>query len=283
MVLQAADFPKGATVVSQRGAAVPSLPRLAHSSAYTRTFEAVSADGAKISSLVSSALLLAHASDARRFMSSIAAAAGSALGRAGLVEVFQRELAASLSPRKLVIVSSGLERARVLGVADETVEYVFAVRTPAAKIEVGEIYVWNGRGLELVSYVAGALGVPAGEDISLARKAAAHIEDASSATQPTAAAPANVVPPSISGTVQPGAVITAQSGSWTGAAASASYTYQWYVCSNAGAACVPIAGATAPSYTVSLADAGSELVVSVALTTSAGQARSSSQPTAVVP
>lgn len=69
--------------------------------------------------------------------------------------------------------------------------------------------------------------------------------------------------------VIPGTVVTTSNGEWTFQASS--YAYQWQRCASEQlATCVSIAGATSASYTVSTADAGQRIRVSVTATNAAG-------------
>jgi thermitase len=142
--------------------------------------------------------------------------------------------------------------------------------------------------------IAGATGtsyVPEAGDVGhtitvqeTASNAGGSGEPASSA--PTAkvlpAVPTNSSPPSISGTAQQGQTLTADPGTWTNEPTS--FTYQWQRCDSAGANCVAISSATASSYTVAPADAGSTLRVAVTAHNSGGASSpSSSAQTALVP
>jgi hypothetical protein len=80
--------------------------------------------------------------------------------------------------------------------------------------------------------------------------------------------PAMLTPPSIvtpAGPVAPGASLTAQPGTWDGAA-PISFTYRWSRCDAAVVTCSDIAGATASSYPLVTADVGKRIVVSVTAT-----------------
>jgi subtilisin family serine protease/fibronectin type 3 domain-containing protein len=83
-------------------------------------------------------------------------------------------------------------------------------------------------------------------------------------------APTNTAAPTITGTAKTGQTLTASTGSWT--EVPTSYTYQWQRCDTTGASCGPIEGASAPTYTVKLADLGSTFRVTVTASNSAGTA-----------
>lgn len=69
-------------------------------------------------------------------------------------------------------------------------------------------------------------------------------------------APFEKAPPELSGTAREGAALQASDGDWSPAS---SFTYRWLRCDAAGAACTPIAGATAASYSPGAADVGTRL------------------------
>lgn len=73
-------------------------------------------------------------------------------------------------------------------------------------------------------------------------------------------APTNLTLPTISGVAQQGATLTAAPGTWTNAV---SFAYQWEDCDAAGANCVPIADATATTYTLAASDVGDTIRVVV--------------------
>ena len=86
--------------------------------------------------------------------------------------------------------------------------------------------------------------------------------------------PANTTLPTISGSAQEGAMLTANSGTWSGTP-PISYVYQWRRCDSAGSGCANIAGANASTYTVTAADVSSTIRVQVTATNAAGSATAS--------
>jgi hypothetical protein len=93
-------------------------------------------------------------------------------------------------------------------------------------------------------------------------------------------APVNTAKPTVSGTVGVGQELSVSNGTWTGGVTS--YTYQWQRCT-ASAVCTDVAGSTARTYVVRLADVGSSLRAGVtAHNTSGSTATAYSDPTAIV-
>ncbi|MEA2484428.1 MAG: hypothetical protein QOC55_2375 [Thermoleophilaceae bacterium] len=93
--------------------------------------------------------------------------------------------------------------------------------------------------------------------------------------------PANVSPPSIGGSPTPGKTLSATQGSWSGAPAS--FAYRWLRCDSAGAACVPIGGASGDRYLVASADSGHTLRVEETASNDGGPGSpATSAPTAIV-
>ena len=93
------------------------------------------------------------------------------------------------------------------------------------------------------------------------------------------AAPTNVSPPVITGSLQQGQTLSSSTGSWNGTQ-PLSYSYQWYRCDSAGNNCV--ATATGSTDLLGSADVGSTIRVTVSASNSAGSANSTSAATAVV-
>jgi alpha-tubulin suppressor-like RCC1 family protein len=99
----------------------------------------------------------------------------------------------------------------------------------------------------------------------------------SEATIPVAGiAPENTASPTISGEAVEGKVLQASGGTWTGTP-SPQLTYQWESCTVGG--CVPIFGATEPTYSLTAIDDGTRLQVTVTATNIAGTARVTSAQT----
>jgi endoglucanase len=98
-------------------------------------------------------------------------------------------------------------------------------------------------------------------------------------TTPAPVAPTNLAPPTISGAARIGSTLSASAGSWSGTE-PITYAYTWRRC--ARSRCTPVAGATANTYTVTAADKGYALSVSVAASNAAGVATAVSAQTSKV-
>jgi hypothetical protein len=100
-------------------------------------------------------------------------------------------------------------------------------------------------------------------------------------TRSAATAPSNVTVPSVTGSDQQGATLSASSGSWSGTT-PITFTYLWERCDSGATNCASIAGATAQTYTLTFDDVGHTLDVAVTAHNSAGSASASSVPTGAV-
>lgn len=100
---------------------------------------------------------------------------------------------------------------------------------------------------------------------------------AAPAAPAAAAVPVNQAPPSISGLLQEGELLTADPGTWTGSPTS--YGYQWYSCSPSFVDCASIPGAIQQIYLVEAAQIGRHVGVDVIATNADGD----SEPVVVAP
>jgi hypothetical protein len=87
--------------------------------------------------------------------------------------------------------------------------------------------------------------------------------------------------PTISGTPEVGLTLVATRGTWKNNPTT--FHFAWQRCDATGAACLAIGGATAKIYTVTTADVGHTLRVSVTAHNSSGSTTATSAATAVVP
>jgi hypothetical protein len=109
----------------------------------------------------------------------------------------------------------------------------------------------------------------------------AQATSAPSAVVSNAAAPTNTATPSITGSLQVAATLTASQGTWSGSPTS--YAFAWSRCDANGDSCAKIDGATSNTYTLTQADAGATLRISLVATNGAGSTQFTTGPTALVP
>jgi hypothetical protein len=94
-------------------------------------------------------------------------------------------------------------------------------------------------------------------------------------------APLNTSAPSISGTAQQGATLTANSGSWSGST-PISYDFKWQQCDSHGASCSTIGGATGQTFSPTSGNVGHTVRVEVTASNSAGSSTAVSGSSAVI-
>jgi hypothetical protein len=94
-------------------------------------------------------------------------------------------------------------------------------------------------------------------------------------------APLELFAPAIEGGATAGQTLTATPGGWAGSA-SITYAYQWQRCSEPGASCVNIEGATGTSYQLAETDIGTVVQVAVTASNGAGSATALSPPSELV-
>jgi hypothetical protein len=95
------------------------------------------------------------------------------------------------------------------------------------------------------------------------------------------ARPSPKTPPTISGVAEVGITLVATRGTWKNSPTS--FHFHWLRCDAAGNACLAISGATTKIYTVTYADIGHTLRVSVTARNASGSTTASSAQTTVVP
>ncbi|HEX4186986.1 MAG TPA: hypothetical protein VHY83_03710, partial [Solirubrobacteraceae bacterium] len=93
--------------------------------------------------------------------------------------------------------------------------------------------------------------------------------------------PSNSVPPSVTGLLQDGQLLSAVAGTWSGTA-PISYGYQWQVCNAAGESCKDLAKATEATLKLDPTLVGSTLRMVVTATNSAGSVSAASAVTSLV-
>ena len=273
LVLAPSDFPAGASVLSQTAEPSPYMPQVAHSSAITRSIAGARLGKIRFIELQTSAVVATNAARAGATVAAFISYAASKTGRQSLTAEVKNAAGGTSSGSEFAAVK--LLRDRALHTGDAGLDIDFQLTTNAGvKVVVEELYVQKGAALDFTLFATGSPGLSAGESTMLAKTIVAHIDAASGPP------PADTAPPTISGTPQPGEILTAKPGTWTGAGLA--YSYQWLRCNAAGSACARIAGATDSTYTVTTGEAASTIAVLVTATNAAGSASATSASTAPV-
>jgi hypothetical protein len=147
------------------------------------------------------------------------------------------------------------------------------------------LYPYLGDASALYDVVAGSNGTCAG---TTACKAAAGYDGPTGVGSPLGlqalsvdGVPANTALPSVTGLPELGQTLSVAPGEWSNAPTS--LAEQWARCNAAGYGCVPVAGATGPSYKLTAADSGSSIRVQESAVNTAGEGPSAaSAPTPAV-
>ncbi len=272
LVLAPSDFPAGATVTSEAPRPSPYMPQVAHTSAITRSIGGARVGNVRFLELQSSAVVATNAARAGVTVGAFVSYAASKSGRAALISEIEHAAGGSSASE---FASVKLLRDRPLRTGDEGLDIDFQLTTRSGvKVVVEELYVQKGTAFTFTLFASGSPGLTAGQSTELAKTLLAHIDAASGPP------PANETVPTIAGTPQPGEILTAKPGTWTGSGLV--YAYQWLKCNGTGSACAPIAGATSSTYTVTIDEVGSTLAVLVSAANAAGSASMTSASTSPI-
>jgi hypothetical protein len=260
MTLAAADLP-GAKVVSQGKVAAAG-----YLSAFQRTLKLATPYGrSEIVGVQSEVKLASTPKQVTTDLSVVQRVLNSPAGRAG----FLAGIAGELQVKKAAVKLGALRHPPV---GDATVEQPMSIQLKTAIAYESLVYMRLDRVYEVL-VVVGARPIAATDSANLARILQAHITK-----QLT---PVDVAPPAITGTIAVGQVLTVTPGTWSNP--DVVLTHQWQRCDGTGANCAPIAGATAATYTVASADAGSTYTVVETATDRFGAPTATSTPTIAVP
>jgi hypothetical protein len=133
------------------------------------------------------------------------------------------------------------------------------------------------------TYAVGALDVASELAVIVTATNAEGAAAASSAETSTilALAPSNTLPPSITGSLQDGQLLSVATGGWSGTE-PISYSYQWQLCDAQGEACESIAEATGSSVELVPSDVGRTLDAVVTASNAAGSTAVTTPVTAKV-
>lgn len=262
LTLQASDFPGSHSSGSRLASPAPLV------GAYSRTIKLAKPYGAsRFAVIVSLSFVTQDVSSGTLFYHLLGRQFSQKSGRAALVKQFLTGAGLKVKPSAVT-----MTRPRGLGIHDSSMEIGFVVKAGKTKVNLAVTLVRVDRVIDAT--IAAGIGhaVALRDDIALTKLAAGHI---AAALVPEAAAP-----PTISGTAAQGQTLTATNGTWSNSPTA--FALQWQRCDASGANCTAIPGATASTYAVSSADAGTTLRVTVKATNRFGSASATSAQTAAV-
>jgi hypothetical protein len=216
---------------------------------YSRELENGRYRGTRLLYLGSEAEVGLSAESTAQYLVTLRRALGTKQGRAFIARSFE-----SSFPKGGLVSNVQVGRPRTVAATPGSFDLLITMRLLGLRTEV------HVTAFAVERVLGGLLmvGVP-GTRISLARVAGlANLMTPRMTAQLT---PANTALPVISGTVQDAQTLTASAGTWRGAPTA--FAYQWQRCDPAGANCVDIQGATAPTYLLTAAEVGSTIRVSV--------------------
>lgn len=141
-------------------------------------------------------------------------------------------------------------------------------------------------GATLETYTPGGADVGRTLNVVVTAKAGNTVASATSPSTAVVAAangvavPVATTPPLVAGTLQVGQQLLASAGAWNGNPSR--FAYQWQRCDALGAACAPIAGAAAQTYTLTPGDLALTISVVVTATNAGGSVSAGATPTTPV-
>jgi hypothetical protein len=258
LTLQAADLP-AARVASQGP-----VHEQGYAVAYQRTFAFAAPTGSSGFRFVhSEALVASSAARAASELDGLRATFASKAGRAAYAAAIAKGLAVKVAAVRVSAPSTPR-------VGDHAVEVALSVAVDRRRVYETVLYMQLDRVVNVVVSSSVRAAVPA-ETRAFAATVVSHIDDALK--------PRALSPPSAIGDAIVGSVLTATSGDWRG---DATFTFQWQRCEQPAASCTDTPGATAQTYTVSDADVGFSLRVTVTAANRFGASTVPSGPTPVV-
>jgi hypothetical protein len=271
LALSPADFRSGAGGVSQGSTTVGGRP------AFVRVFKSgVRISNTPLLGAVSLVMLEPEAAIASADYADLNSSAQSRAGRQALAKAWALDFAKGVSvgshgKAKLTIKQTVVGAPVEVGVS--ALRLPMTIKTNFGTMRMALEVAQTDRVLAIVMLMGRLNGRLDASDAAHALAAAQqHLQEAFTV--------ANTTAPTISGTQTQGQVVSVDEGIWAGAPSA--FTYSWSRCDTAGANCTAITDATANTYTVTAADAGFTLRVTVTGTNSFSSQEGVSSATAVV-
>jgi hypothetical protein len=265
MALQRSDFAGGARIDTQGYRRDP-----AYVAEFVRDFK----EGARFGKsravfLESDVMLFTSADESTSFFDAVWAQASTKQGRAQLARAATS--GAGLGPGAKFVFGPP----RPIAAGDESLYVPATANALGIRVRLAMSMTRVDRVVSAVLVFGFQGAVFAGDVGGLLRKTAARIR--------TGLVPTILAPPTVTGTPQTGQTLTSTTGTWT--SSPTSFAYVWTRCDAAGANCAGIDGATTSSYTLTAADVGATVRVSVTASNRLGPsvASVSTQTSAVQP
>jgi hypothetical protein len=271
LALSPADFRSGAAGVSQGSTTVLGRP------AYVRVFKSgVRISATPLLGAVSLVMLEPEAAIASADFADLNSSAQSRAGRQALAKAWAIDFAKGANvglhgKAKLTVKQTVVGAPIEVGVS--ALRLPMTIKTNFGTMRMSFEVAQTDRVLAIVMLMGRLNGRLDASDAAHALAAAQqHLQEAFTV--------ANTTAPTISGTQTQGQVVSVDEGVWAGVPSA--FTYSWSRCDTNGANCTAITDATANTYTVTAADAGFTLRVTVTGTNSFSSQQGVSSQTAVV-
>lgn len=270
LVLSAADFRSGAGVAAQATRTVSGIP------AFERVLKPGTIGTTHLLNTVAIALLEPDAASAIADFTQLNGEAQSPAGRQAIAKAWATEFVkgANLgSHGKAKLVIKQTTAGPPIEAATNALRLPITMKTNRGTLHISLQVAQTDRAVVIVELLSVLNGRISSAD-------AAHTLTATQQHLQTAFTVANTTAPTINGTQTQGQLVTVDEGSWTGAPSA--FTYSWSRCDTNGANCAPLANATANTYQLTPADAGTTLRVTVTATNSISSQQQVSNPTATI-
>jgi hypothetical protein len=270
LVLAPADFRSGGAVVSQSTATYGGLPL------FERVFKSGVLGATPLLGAVSLAFLETDATSAVADFKQFDAEAQSPTGRQAIAKVWAAAFVKGAnvgSHGKVTLTVKQMVVGAPVEVASSALRLPLTVKTNLGTMRRAFEVAQTDRALA-INMLMGRLNARVGPADATQALLAAQRQ------LQEAFAVANTTAPTISGTQAQGQVVSVDEGAWTGAPSA--FSYSWSRCDTSGANCAPIADASSNSYSVTAADGGSTLRVTVTGANSVSSQQGVSNATAVI-
>jgi hypothetical protein len=267
MALAASDFTAASMYIDRRISPGPPVV-----SSYERAFQGVRLGSQRVFRMVTIVELLPDAETTNLGYAQLRSLVNTPSGRKLIAQKFTSAVLQGAGGRiKVKSVSVGAPAAINIGKGAFRIPILMKTSIGRLSSPLAAFYLDRGFGVDAFLGYPGR-SVSGGVVDRIVRLSVGHLQKAFTVK--------DAVIPSIGGAARQGQTLTASLGVWSGAPAA--FTYQWNRCTSAGTSCVAIPGATAATYLVGTADAGSTLQLAVTGSNTVSSSSATSVVTTVV-